>query len=111
MERMHLNNPYHSSVHAADVTQANHLMLTTLSFSDLEVLSSTFAAVCHDAGHPGVTNDFRIGIADDCAITYNDRSVNESMHCALTYRLLKREDCNWLTCLTAEQCSLLRKTM
>lgn len=111
MERTYLTNPYHTSMHAADVTQSNHLLLRTVRFSELENLSSIFAAICHDAGHPGVTNDFRVRSNDDCAITYNDRSVNENMHCALTYRLLKTPECDWLECLSADQRRFLRKVM
>lgn len=109
LEGMYLDNPYHNGLHAADVTQAVHCLLIGSHFSEIELFSSIFAAMCHDAGHPGVTNDFRIQSADDCAITYNDKSVNENMHCALTYRLLRRSDCNFLGAMTVDQRRLIRR--
>jgi len=109
MEHSYLDNPYHNSLHAADVLQAMHLLLIGTKFSDIEIFAGIFAAMCHDAGHPGVTNDFRIQSGDDCAITYNDKSVNENMHCALTYRLLKRDDCNFLSAISTDQRKLIRR--
>lgn len=51
-------NPYHSSLHAADVTQALGAMLGAGDafvgqLSDLELLALLVAAVVHDLGHPG----------------------------------------------------------
>lgn len=102
-------NPYHNAVHAADVTQTAYMLLADLNLSELENLAALLAAACHDVGHPGVTNDFRIKAADEDAITYSDKSVNEFMHCALTYRFLRREDCSFLALLSEEQRASIRK--
>lgn len=111
LERTYLDNPYHNSTHAADVTQTIHLLIGQIAFSELELFATIMAAMCHDAGHPGVTNDFRIATGDHCAITYNDLHVNENMHCALTYRLIQRRDCNFVAALSTHQQKLFRRTM
>merc|ERR1719183_3107323 len=75
-------NPYHNSLHATDVMQTVHAIICSLppnTLSEMEVLTLLFAACCHDVGHPGVTNQFRVAEQDDGAITYNDISVNENM--------------------------------
>uniref|UniRef100_A0A4W5N5C7 PDEase domain-containing protein n=1 Tax=Hucho hucho TaxID=62062 RepID=A0A4W5N5C7_9TELE len=58
------SNPYHSSVHAADVTQTLHCLLLRTGLvhwlTELEVLASLFAAAIHDYEHTGTTNNFHI---------------------------------------------------
>jgi len=99
IEKLYNANPYHNSKHALDVAQgANVLLLKGLQngLSELEVFSVMLSAVCHDVGHLGVTNDFRVKDGDEGAVTYNDRSVNEMMHVSLTYRVLHRQECDIL---------------
>jgi len=112
IENQYKGNPYHNSLHAADVAQGVFVLTRALrgkEFSELEILTSLFAAICHDVGHPGVTNGFRINARDEDAVTYNDKSVNENMHCAMTYRTLQMESCDWLGGLSREQDSAVRK--
>lgn len=114
IERQYQDLPYHNSVHAADVVQTTHALFSTetaAQFSELEVFTTIFASICHDVGHPGVTNDFRVATCDEGAITYNDRSVNENMHCSLAYRTLRSEGCNLLESLSREQGNSVRKLM
>ncbi|KAJ1367277.1 3',5'-cyclic-nucleotide phosphodiesterase pde1 [Parelaphostrongylus tenuis] len=58
------NNPYHNVVHAADVTQSSHFMLSQTglanSLGDLELLAVLFGALIHDYEHTGHTNNFHI---------------------------------------------------
>ena len=53
-------NPYHNSIHAADVTQSLGCLLISDEFSsqlsDMELLSMIIAAAVHDVGHPGESN-------------------------------------------------------
>jgi hypothetical protein len=115
IEEQYKDRPYHNRLHAADVTQATLCFLReargSIGFSELEFLTALFAAACHDVGHPGVTNDFRISVADEDAITYNDRNVNEMMHAALAYRTLGLDNCDWLVGLNKAQLSTVRKGM
>merc|ERR1712032_1564716 len=117
-EANYLKNPYHNSIHAADVTQTTHCLLVKAfktgsgkpsGISEIEVFAAVFAALSHDVGHPGVTNDFRVADRDEGAITYNDKSVNENMHCTLTYRAVEREDLNFLAALSRKQFASVRK--
>ncbi|KAG7281775.1 hypothetical protein CRUP_037056 [Coryphaenoides rupestris] len=58
------SNPYHSHVHAADVTQTLHCLLLRTGLvhwlSELEVMACLFAAAIHDYEHTGTTNNFHI---------------------------------------------------
>ena len=55
--------------------------------SRMERFCALFAAAIHDLGHPGLNNDFLVRSRDAQAVVYNDRSVNENMHCARAFQL------------------------
>ncbi|KAH3766236.1 cAMP-specific 3',5'-cAMP phosphodiesterase 4 [Pelomyxa schiedti] len=107
-------NPYHTSLHAADVMQAVHwLMCTELlcNIPPLEKLALLIAALAHDLCHPGVNNNFLVSSMDPLAIQYNDQSVLESMHAARLFQLLKQENLNFLKHLSIDQFRLFRKSV
>lgn len=58
------DNPFHNSMHAADVTQSTNVLLNTPAlegvFTPLEISGALFAACIHDVDHPGLTNQFLI---------------------------------------------------
>lgn len=58
------DNPFHNSLHAADVAQSTNVLLNTPAlegvFTPLEVGGALFAACIHDVDHPGLTNQFLI---------------------------------------------------
>jgi cAMP-specific phosphodiesterase 4 len=58
------DNPFHNSLHAADVAQSTNVLLNTPAlenvFTPLEICSALFAACIHDVDHPGLTNQFLI---------------------------------------------------
>uniref|UniRef100_K1R860 Phosphodiesterase n=1 Tax=Magallana gigas TaxID=29159 RepID=K1R860_MAGGI len=70
----HGSNPYHNSVHAADVTQAMHCYLQEVqlrnSIPKFEVMTSLLAAMTHDLDHPGVNQAFLIATANHLADLY-----------------------------------------
>jgi hypothetical protein len=98
--------PYHTSLHAADVLHSawwllRAQMLPRVSAGDehLLELAILIAAAAHDVAHPGVNSDFLIKTADPLAVLYNDRSVLESMHAALCFRLLAAAETDLLAAL------------
>ncbi|ETN73619.1 3'5'-cyclic nucleotide phosphodiesterase [Necator americanus] len=106
------NNPYHNVVHAADVTQSSHFMLSQTglanSLGDLELLAVLFGALIHDYEHTGHTNNFHIQSGSNFALLYNDRSVLENHHVSSCYRLMKDEDKNIFNHLTRDEFRDLR---
>ncbi|TKR62824.1 hypothetical protein L596_026736 [Steinernema carpocapsae] len=106
------NNPYHNTIHAADVTQSSHFMLSQTglanSLSDLELLAVLFGALIHDYEHTGHTNSFHIQSGSHFALLYNDRSVLENHHVSSCFRILKEDDKNIFERLTREEFRELR---
>merc|ERR1719162_102733 len=47
------------------------------------------SAVCHDIGHPGLSNDFLVQTSHELAIRYNDTSPLENMYCARLFEIAK----------------------
>lgn len=80
----HSTNPYHNSIHAADVTQAMHCFIQENKIkkhmTHLETLCSILAAVCHDLDHPGVNQSFLVATNNPLASLYNNNSVLENHH-------------------------------
>jgi len=107
------SNPYHNNLHAADVTQGVHSILCHKSlkgaFAEIEIFSLLLAAVGHDIAHPGFTNNFMVNSVHDLALTYNDKSVNENMHCAEFCRLLNKIEYCFLESLSQPQQRAVRK--
>jgi len=105
--------PYHSYLHAADVTQSTHYLLSTTSlaeiFTPLEVLSAVLASCVHDVAHPGLTNQYLVATDHRLALIYNDQSVLENHHVSTAFQTLQQEDCDILGSLTTKQRSSIRK--
>ncbi|XP_039182239.1 calcium/calmodulin-dependent 3',5'-cyclic nucleotide phosphodiesterase 1A-like isoform X3 [Crotalus tigris] len=106
-------NPYHNSLHAADVTQTVHtIMLHTGMmqwFTDLEILAIFFSSIIHDYEHTGTTNHFHIETRSKTALLYNDRSVLENHHLSAAFRLLQDRETNILGNLTKDEWRELRR--
>ncbi|XP_059059811.1 dual specificity calcium/calmodulin-dependent 3',5'-cyclic nucleotide phosphodiesterase 1C-like [Achroia grisella] len=83
-EGYHSTNPYHNSIHAADVTQAMHCFLQQKRIREhmepLEIMASLLAAIAHDLDHPGVNQPFLIATSNHLAALYNNTSVLENHH-------------------------------
>nr|CAI5818794.1 unnamed protein product [Callosobruchus analis] len=87
----HPENAYHNSTHAADVMQAtaNYLEKERMKslMDPLDEATSLIAAAAHDVDHPGKSSAFLSNSDNPLAILYNDVTVLESHHAALTFKL------------------------
>ncbi len=77
-----LSHSRSNRIHAADVLQTLHVLVTRSGMlpgyvDPLTQLALYVAAVGHDLEHLGLTNDFLINTDDPLAIRYNDRAPME----------------------------------
>mmetsp|Transcript_45854 Transcript_45854/g.106584 ORF Transcript_45854/g.106584 Transcript_45854/m.106584 type:complete len:890 (+) Transcript_45854:131-2800(+) len=109
----YLPNPFHSFAHAADVCHATSLIMRWMCsegfLTELEQHALLIAAVSHDLGHPGVTNQFLTEVGHELALKYNDRSPLENMHCAKLYTLVSKESLNIFAGFSRENFKQSRK--
>ncbi|XP_072245335.1 3',5'-cyclic-AMP phosphodiesterase 4C-like isoform X2 [Leuresthes tenuis] len=112
-DHYHSDVAYHNNIHAADVVQSTHVLLSTPAleavFTDLEIMAALFASAIHDVDHPGVTNQFLINTSSELALMYNDASVLENHHLAVGFKLLQEENCDIFQNLSKKQRDSLRK--
>ena len=97
----YLKNPYHTNIHAADVTQTclNYLKLGKINeICNLTKISKCglfLSCMCHDYKHPGVNNNYLKETKNLYALTYNDASILENMHISETFKLINLDKtCN-----------------
>uniref|UniRef100_A0A3P9LK24 Phosphodiesterase n=1 Tax=Oryzias latipes TaxID=8090 RepID=A0A3P9LK24_ORYLA len=112
-DHYHSEVAYHNNIHAADVVQSMHVLLSTPAleavFTDLEILAALFASAIHDVDHPGVSNQFLINTNSELALMYNDMSVLENHHLAVGFKLLQEDKCDIFQDLSKKQRQSLRK--
>ncbi|KAG7230640.1 hypothetical protein INR49_025357, partial [Caranx melampygus] len=112
-DHYHADVAYHNNIHAADVVQSTHVLLSTPAleavFTDLEIMAALFASAIHDVDHPGVTNQFLINTSSELALMYNDASVLENHHLAVGFKLLQEENCDIFQNLSKKLRDSLRK--
>ncbi|XP_020566456.1 cAMP-specific 3',5'-cyclic phosphodiesterase 4C isoform X3 [Oryzias latipes] len=112
-DHYHSEVAYHNNIHAADVVQSMHVLLSTPAleavFTDLEILAALFASAIHDVDHPGVSNQFLINTNSELALMYNDMSVLENHHLAVGFKLLQEDQCDIFQDLSKKQRQSLRK--
>ncbi|KAH8416079.1 hypothetical protein KR222_007712 [Zaprionus bogoriensis] len=93
----HKSNTYHNSTHAADVMQATGAFITQLASRDMimdrmDEATALIAAAAHDVDHPGRSSAFLCNSNNPLAILYNDLTVLESHHAAITFKLTLGDD-------------------
>uniref|UniRef100_A0A671QFJ5 Phosphodiesterase n=1 Tax=Sinocyclocheilus anshuiensis TaxID=1608454 RepID=A0A671QFJ5_9TELE len=112
-DHYHPDVAYHNNIHAADVVQSTHVLLSTPAledvFTDLEIMAALFASAIHDVDHPGVSNQFLINTNSELALMYNDASVLENHHLAVGFKLLQEENCDIFCNLSKKQRQSLRQ--
>uniref|UniRef100_A0A671PXL0 Phosphodiesterase n=1 Tax=Sinocyclocheilus anshuiensis TaxID=1608454 RepID=A0A671PXL0_9TELE len=112
-DHYHVDMAYHNNIHAADVVQSTHVLLSTPAledvFTDLEIMAALFASAIHDVDHPGLSNQFLINTNSELALMYNDASVLENHHLAVGFKLLQEENCDIFCNLSKKQRQSLRQ--
>ncbi|XP_032590128.1 high affinity cAMP-specific and IBMX-insensitive 3',5'-cyclic phosphodiesterase 8 isoform X2 [Drosophila grimshawi] len=93
----HKSNTYHNSTHAADVMQATGAFITQLINKDMvmdrmDQATALIAAAAHDVDHPGRSSQFLCNSNNPLAVLYNDLTVLESHHAAITFKLTLGDD-------------------
>ena len=113
LEEKYEKNPYHNSVHAADVMCSLIYLINSSMLVDhvtsLELLVCIISALAHDVGHPGKNNRFLVMSKNDIAVLYNDISVLEMMHASLLFQILKINNCNIFLHLSSEKWLISRR--
>lgn len=114
MEEGYKANPYHNAMHAADVMQTLHAILTRGGLvpgyvDPLHMMACYTAAVVHDFEHGGLTNDFLVNSLDDLAVLYNDRSPLENHHLAAAFMLMRQSEFNFSGSLSKADFEKFRK--
>ena len=83
---------YHNVLRIIEVTRNFHYFVKfgelMVHISDLHVMAGFIASMVHDVAHPGVNNNFLIGMKHQKALRYNDMSVLENHHCAIAFKIL-----------------------
>lgn len=107
--------PYHNSIHAADVLQRVHTIIKTVGenvFDKIDRLALYLAAVVHDHGHAGVTNNFLIASAHPLARQYNDKSPWENYHVASALEpLITMDDVKFMEAMTLSEKTHMRRVI
>jgi hypothetical protein len=113
MEEGYGTNPYHNSIHAADVLLGTYLFLNKFNcagrLSKRDLLAGLVGAIVHDFNHPGTTNAHEMKVISRLAVTYSDRSPLESHHLASSFRVLNTAGCDIIGSLGSEGYRDLRK--
>ena len=111
-------NPYHSDLHAADITQTCLIYLQygkikeKLNLSKISICSLILSCLCHDYKHPGLNNNFLKETKNELAIRYNDVSILENMHISEAFKLINYfEDCNIFSGVEPNIYKQIRKEM
>ncbi|TPX61911.1 hypothetical protein PhCBS80983_g00783 [Powellomyces hirtus] len=92
----YFDNPYHSFLHAVDVTYMVYWALVDLAlaeelaFSTIDFVALLIAALAHDVLHPGVNNLFHVNAKTDLAKHYHNKSVLERQSCDHLSLLLRK---------------------
>ena len=109
------DNPYHNASHAVDVMQSVLMMIRLTEATDIispvDIFAVLVASIGHDIAHPGVNQQFLVQTRHELAMTYNDKSVLENMHCAELYAVMKQPHCDIFGSLTSSDWVDARKTV
>jgi hypothetical protein len=113
VEESYEDNPYHNSLHAADVLQAVHFFLLQGAgdfLPTISVLAILITAMVHDVGHDGFSNIYHQNALTERALLFNDQSVQENHHCMTVFRgMYENPSINILKTLPKEKAREVRR--
>ena len=113
LEAAYGSNPYHNSIHGADVAFSVHLFLTRFGLSErltkLEMAAAVFGALIHDFNHPGSNNAHEVRTRTSRSITHSDASVLERHHLHSAFTLLMHGPVDIFAQMAAEDRAMVRK--
>ena len=93
LDDSYLNVPFHNGNHAAQVCHHVNVLaeLTGVRnfLSRIDQVALSVAGLCHDISHFGRSNAFLVETRHELAVRYNDSSVLENFHAAMTFQLIK----------------------
>ena len=111
-------NPYHTDLHAGDVTQSCLVYFKCGKINEICKLNQLskcalfLSCLCHDYKHPGVNNNFLKDTKHTLAIQYNDASILENMHISESFKLtIQYPNCDIFSGMNPENYKQLRKEM
>lgn len=111
-------NPYHTDLHAADVSQTCFLSLIQEGVQEISKVDNTdicvliLSCMCHDFKHGGLNNNFLRLTKHKLAIRYNDISILENMHISETFKLINSNpECDIFTGVDKPTYEKMRKKM
>ncbi|MEQ2191653.1 cAMP-specific 3',5'-cyclic phosphodiesterase 4D [Xenoophorus captivus] len=93
-DHYHADVAYHNNIHAADVVQSTHVLLSTPALEGCGWI---------------VTVSSFLLVGSELALMYNDSSVLENHHLAVGFKLLQDENCDIFQNLSKKQKDSLRK--
>ena len=106
---------YHNDLHAADVMQTLHTMITRgnllhkMRLECLDTFAMMIGAYCHDLKHTGQNNTYHINARTKIALRYNDISVLENYHTAQTFKLLSQPTYDIFSTFKVEEYRIIRR--
>ena len=111
-------NPYHTDLHAGDVTQTCFVFFKIgkinefCKLSQLSKCALFLSCICHDYRHPGLNNNFLKDSKNILAIKYNDNSILENMHISETFKLtIDYPNCDIFWGMNSDNYKRMRKEM
>jgi len=112
-EALYPANPFHNYAHALDVAHTMALSFRLLEagsfLSEGERFWLVVAALGHDLGHVGLNNQFLVETSHELAVTYNDKSPLENMHCCKLFQLAAEPGCNVFSAVPRDEYKEMRK--
>ena len=112
VERTYGSNPYHNSIHGADVMLYTFLFIELFGFasrlSKEQLFAALLGALVHDFNHPGTTNAHEVKTSSPLALTYSDQSVLERHHLASSFAIMRTKGFDILAGLSSESHHAIR---